>query len=169
MKIGIPKEIKILEGRVALIPEAAGELVKHGHTVAIEQSAGVLSGYSDEDYRKTGVEILPDAKSVYQHADLIVKVKEPQAAEFDLMRADQILFSYLHLAAEPELTKALQEIGITAIGFETVEHNHALPLLAPMSDIAGRLSVQIGANLLQRPRGGGACCWGDCLPQSGAR
>lgn len=154
MKIGIPKEIKILEGRVALIPEAAGELVRHGQHVAIQQSAGVLSGYSDDDYRKAGVDILPDAKSIYDFAELIIKVKEPQPAEFDLMRADQILFSYLHLAAEPELTKALQEIGITAIGFETVEHGHSLPLLAPMSDIAGRLSVQIGSNLLQRPNGG---------------
>ncbi len=131
MKIGIPKEIKILEGRVAMIPEAAGELVKHGHHVAIEQNAGLLSGYRDEDYRKTGVDILPDAKSVYDFAEMIVKVKEPQPAEFDLLRADQILFSYLHLAAEPELTRALQEIGITAIGFETVQHGRALPLLAP--------------------------------------
>jgi len=154
MKIGVPKEIKILEGRVALIPEAAGELVKHGHRVVIENNAGVLSGYSNADYQQAGVDILPDAKSLYDFAELVIKVKEPQPAEFDLMRADQILFSYLHLAAEPELTKALLQIGITAIGFETVEHNRALPLLAPMSDIAGRLSVQIGANLLQRPNGG---------------
>jgi len=154
MKIGIPKEIKVLEGRVALIPEAAGELVKQGHAVAVEQNAGVLSGYTDEHYRKVGVDILPDAKSLYAFAEMIVKVKEPQPAEFELLRADQILFSYLHLAAEPALTEALQKIGITAIGFETVEHNRALPLLAPMSDIAGRLSVQIGSNLLQGPNGG---------------
>jgi len=137
-----------------MIPEAAGELVKHGHAVAVEQNAGILSGYDDEDYRKAGVDILPDAKSVYAFAELIVKVKEPQPSEFAFMRADQVLFSYLHLAAEPDLSKALQEIGITAIGFETVEHGRRLPLLAPMSDIAGRLSVQIGANLLQRPHGG---------------
>ncbi|MDH5444278.1 MAG: alanine dehydrogenase [Gammaproteobacteria bacterium] len=154
MKIGIPKEIKILEGRIALIPEAAGELVRHGHEVAIEQNAGVLSGYSDEDYRQAGVDILPDAKNLYEFAELIVKVKEPQPAEFELMRDSHILFSYLHLAAEPALTKALQEIGLTAIGFETVEVNRRLPLLAPMSDIAGRLSIQIGANILQAPQGG---------------
>ena len=109
MKIGIPKEIKILEGRIALIPEAAGELVKHGHRVCIEQNAGVLSGYHDEQYRAVGVEILPDAKQLYEFAELIVKVKEPQPVELELMRADQLLFSFLHLAAEPNLTKGLQE------------------------------------------------------------
>lgn len=154
MKIGIPKEIKILEGRIALIPEAAGELVKQGHQVCIEQSAGILSGYPDADYRAVGVDILPDAKSLYNFAELIVKVKEPQPVELDYMRGDQLLFSFLHLAAEPELTKGLQNIGITAVGFETVEHNHSLPLLAPMSDIAGRLSIQIGTNLLHQPQGG---------------
>lgn len=154
MKIGIPKEIKILEGRVAFIPEAAGELINHGHSVCIEHNAGLLSGYPDDDYRAVGVDILPDAKSLYDFAGLIIKVKEPQPVELAYLRAEQLLFSYLHLAAEPDLTQGLLDIGITAIGFETVEHDHTLPLLAPMSDIAGRLSVQIGSNLLQQPQGG---------------
>ena len=99
MKIGIPKEIKILEGRIALIPEAAGELVKHGQQVCIEKSAGVLSGYSDDDYRAVGVDILPDAKSLYDFAEMIVKVKEPQHVELGYLRADQLLFSFLHVKA----------------------------------------------------------------------
>ncbi len=154
MKIGIPKEIKVLEGRVALIPEAAAELVNQGHQVSVEQSAGLLSGYSDADYRAVGVEIQADAKHLYQFAELVVKVKEPQPVELEYLRADQLLFSYLHLAAEPELTKGLLQTGVTAIGFETVEHQRTLPLLAPMSDIAGRLSVQIGTNLLHHTTGG---------------
>jgi len=155
MRIGIPKEIKILEGRVALIPAAAAELVHHGHEVFIQRSAGELSGYSDTDYRETGVTIVEDARSLYDSCEMVVKVKEPQPEEFGLLRADHILFSYLHLAAELELLKALKDIGLTAVAFETVETAAGrLPLLAPMSDIAGRLSAQIGAQLLQRPQGG---------------
>jgi len=155
MRIGIPKEIKILEGRVAIIPAAAAELVHHGHEVFIQQSAGELSGYSDTDYRAAGVTLLPDAKALYDSCEMVVKVKEPQPEEFALLRPDHVLFSYLHLAAELELLKALKEIGLTAVAFETVETaSGQLPLLAPMSDIAGRLSAQIGAQLLQRPNGG---------------
>jgi alanine dehydrogenase len=155
MRIGIPKEIKILEGRVALIPAAAAELVHHGHEVFIQRSAGELSGYTDEDYRAAGVNIVEDAKALYDSCEIVVKVKEPQPEEFDLLRADHILFSYLHLAAELQLLKALKDIGLTAVAFETVETaSGQLPLLAPMSDIAGRLSSQIGAQLLQRPHGG---------------
>jgi alanine dehydrogenase len=154
MKIGIPREVKTLEGRVALIPDAAGHLVRQGHTLYVQRDAGQLSGYTDEDYHKVGVEILPDAPSLYGAAELIVKVKEPQPEEFDLLREDHLLFSYLHLAVEPALTEALLKIGLTAVGFETVKVGRQLPLLAPMSDIAGRIAIQIGAHLLYQPQGG---------------
>jgi len=154
MKIAIPKEIKTLEGRVALIPAACASLVQAGHTVYIEQSAGILSGYSDEMYTKNGVSILPDADSIYETGELIVKVKEPIGPELDLLQSHHLLFSYLHLAAEVALLKKLLDIGLTAVAFETVEENQLLPLLAPMSDIAGRLSIQVGTHLLHRPQGG---------------
>lgn len=154
MKIGIPREIKTLEGRVALVPEAAGELVQAGHEVFIEHDAGQRSGYGDEAYRKVGITVLPDAEALYAAAQMIVKVKEPQPEIYPLLRSDHLLFSFLHLAAAPELTRALQEIGLTAVAFETVTANHELPLLAPMSDIAGRIGVQLGATLLHQPRGG---------------
>ncbi len=154
MKIGIPKEVKVREGRVALIPDAAAELVHQGQQVYLQQGAGMLSGYRDEDYTALGVEILDDAPSLYAESELIVKVKEPQPQEWPLLRADHVLFSYLHLAAEPALTKALQEIGLTAVAFETVTENGRLPLLAPMSDIAGRIAVQAGAHLLHTSQGG---------------
>jgi len=154
MKIGIPKEIKTLEGRVGLVPEACAEMIHHGHEVYVQSTAGVLSGYTDEDYKKAGAHITPDAVSTYDAAELIVKVKEPVEGDLSHLRSNHILFSYLHLAAEPELLKKLQSIGLTAIAFETVQSGRYLPLLAPMSDIAGRLSVQIGSNLLQQPHGG---------------
>ena len=155
MRIGIPKEIKTLEGRVALIPDAIADLVRHGHELFVETDAGVLSGYSDEEIRQTGAQIVTDAKALYDSAEMIVKVKEPQPSELKLLRSDQILFSYLHLAAEVELLKGLQKIGLTAVAFETVTGaGGQLPLLAPMSDIAGRTSVQIGAHLLHSPQGG---------------
>lgn len=154
MKIGIPREIKILEGRVALTPDATHELVKQGHAVFIESNAGVLSGYLDQEYQNAGVTLCDSAQTLYESADLIVKVKEPQQAELKYLRSDHILFSYLHLAAEPKLTQALLEIGLTAVAFETVSKNNQLPLLAPMSDIAGRISIQIGTHLLHQPQGG---------------
>ncbi|MEW5755787.1 MAG: alanine dehydrogenase [Pseudomonadota bacterium] len=154
MRIGIPREIKVLEGRVALIPEAAGELVRNGHEVFIETQAGVASGYPDEDYTRLGVTILPDAATLHREIALIVKVKEPQPQELDLYRPDHLLFSYLHLAAEPVLMQRLCKIGMTAVAFETVSEHGALPLLAPMSDIAGRIAVQVGTHLLHRPQGG---------------
>ncbi len=155
MKIGIPHEIKILEGRVALIPDAVAELVRHGHTVYVEQGAGALSGYPDEAYEKAGATVVADAPALYGAAEMIVKVKEPQPEEWPLLRADHLLFSYLHLAAAPELTRALQETGLTAVAFETVQKaGRQLPLLAPMSDIAGRIAAQIGAHLLHQPKGG---------------
>ena len=154
MKIGVPKEIKPAEGRVALVPAAAAELVDRGHSVFLQTGAGEASGYPDLDYQTAGVEILPDATSIYAGADLIIKVKEPVAAEYGLMRPEHIIFSYLHLAANPELTQALCGKGLTAIGFETVEDRGNLPLLAPMSEIAGKLAVQIGTTLLHSPQGG---------------
>jgi alanine dehydrogenase len=155
MRIGIPKEIKILEGRIALIPDAVADLAHHGHEVFIEHDAGVLSGYSDDDFRQAGAQIVPDAKSLYDAGEMILKVKEPQPPELALLRSDQILFSYLHLAANQDLMKALQQIGLTAVAFETVQlPDGQLPLLAPMSDIAGRISVQVGTHLLHRPQGG---------------
>ena len=143
-----------MEGRVALIPAACAELIKHGHTVRVQHDAGQQSGYSDADYRTSGAAIANDAKSLYADAELIVKVKEPQPTELNLLRSEQILFSFLHLAAEPILLKALVDLGITAVAFETILEGGQLPLLAPMSDIAGRLATQIGATLLQTPQGG---------------
>lgn len=156
MRIGIPKEVKTLEGRVVLIPAAAAELVKHGHDVFIQSTAGVMSGYSDEDYDAVGVSIVPDAKSLYESAQLIVKVKEPQQSDLQYLGKEHVLFSYLHLAAEIELMKKLQNTGLTAVAFETVEESNprSLPLLAPMSDIAGRIATQVGTQLLYHPQGG---------------
>ena len=154
MRIGIPKEIKTLEGRVALIPSATAELMKAGHEVFVQTGAGEASGYSDDEYTQGGVKILPDAAALYGEAQMIVKVKEPIEPEYEQLRSDHLLFSYLHLAAVPELARVLCDKGLTAVGFETVEDRGQLPLLAPMSDIAGRLSIQIGATLLHRPNGG---------------
>ena len=154
MRVGIPKETKVLEGRVGLIPAACADLVLGNHRVFLEQGAGEKSGYSDDDYRAVGVEIVKDAATVYQQGELLIKVKEPQQAELKFLREDHLLFCYLHLAATPELAKGLQEIGLEAVAFETVEVNHALPLLRPMSDIAGRLAVQVGTHLLHAPQGG---------------
>lgn len=154
MRIGIPKEVKPLEGRVALIPPAVKELVTAGHDVAIEAGAGLASGYEDTDYQASGTRILPDADSLYAESRLIVKVKEPIKQEYSRLRAEHIIFSYLHLAAVPELAQVLKQKKLTAIAFETVEAGGRLPLLIPMSDIAGRLSVQIGTTLLHRPQGG---------------
>jgi len=155
MHIGIPREVKPLEGRVALIPEACRELILAGHRVIIEQHAGDLSGYSDEQYTAVGASLAQDAAETYSRAALIVKVKEPVPDELELLRSDHLLFSFLHLAALPSLTRGLQDIGLTAVGFETVETDTgALPLLAPMSDIAGRLATQIGTHLLHQPQGG---------------
>jgi alanine dehydrogenase len=155
MRIGVPREIKTLEGRVSLIPAAAAELVRAGHTVCVEAGAGLPSGYTDTDYRAVGVTVLPDAPTLYGASQLIIKVKEPQSEELALLRSEHRLFCYLHLAANLELMRALQGIGLTAVAFETVEEaGRRLPLLAPMSDIAGRLAVQIGAQLLCMPAGG---------------
>lgn len=155
MKIGIPKEIKPLEGRIALSPDAVSALVHAGHEVFVEQGAGQLSGFSDELYVAAGAVVRADAAQTYGAAQLVVKVKEPVAGDLALLRGDHLLFCFLHLAPAPELTRRLQDIGLTAVGFETVETDHGdLPLLTPMSDIAGRLSTQIGTHLLHQPQGG---------------
>lgn len=154
MRIGIPREVKTLEGRVGLVPAAAAELVAQGHQLLVEQGAGVHSGYSDEEYRQAGATIVPDASSVYGDAGMIIKVKEPQPQELELLREDHLLFCYLHLAAEPALMQGLLDIGLTAVAFETVAEGQSLPLLAPMSDIAGKVAVQVGTHLLHQPQGG---------------
>jgi len=155
MKIGVPKEIKIQEGRVALIPAAAGQLVAQGHEVFVEKNAGLLSGYSDDRYRDVGVSLVDGAEALYGAAQLIVKVKEPLPVEVAMLREDHLLFSFLHLAAATDLMQGLLDIGLTAVAFETVETDAGLlPLLAPMSDIAGRVAVQVGAHLLHQPQGG---------------
>jgi alanine dehydrogenase len=155
MRIGVPKETKTLEGRVALVPEAAGDLVKRGHEVWVEKEAGIKSGFKDEQYSRLGVHIAPDAAALYEKGELIVKVKEPIAGDLALLRKDHLLFCYLHLAPEPVLTKRLLDIGLTGVAFETVElENGELPLLAPMSVIAGKIAVQVGTHYLHQPMGG---------------
>ena len=155
MRIGVPRETKTLEGRVALVPAAAGDLVKRGHEVWLETGAGASSGFGDEQYTRLGVRIAPDAAALYDRGELIVKVKEPIAGDLAHLRRDHLLFCYLHLAAEPALTRRLLEIGLTGVAFETVElPNGDLPLLAPMSVIAGKLAVQVGTHLLHQPLGG---------------
>ena len=154
MVIGIPKEIKEQEQRTALVPSAAELLTKRGHTVLVEKSAGVGSGYPDEEYRKAGAEIVDLAKDVFARADMIVKVKEPLLAEFPLLRKGQILFTYLHLAASKALTDALLKSGVTAVAYETIQVGNRLPLLEPMSEIAGRMSVVMGAYFLAKHNGG---------------
>ena len=155
MRIGVPKETKTLEGRVALVPAAAGDLVNRGHEVWIEKDAGIKSGFKDEQYIQLGVKVAPDAAALYEKGELIVKVKEPIAGDLAHLRRDHLLFCYLHLAAEPALTKHLLDIGLTSIAFETVElPNGDLPLLAPMSIIAGKIATQVGTTLLHQPQGG---------------
>lgn len=154
MIIGVPKEIKNNEFRVAITPSGVREFVKHGHQVLIERNAGLGSAISDADYQNVGATILATADEVWAKAELVLKVKEPIAAEYSRMRAGQVLFTYLHLAASKECTDALISSGITAIAYETVEVNGALPLLAPMSEVAGRMAAQVGAAALQKSAGG---------------
>lgn len=154
MIIGVPKEIKEQEQRVALLPSGTNELTKHGHSVLVETNAGLGSGYSDQDYVKAGAEIVEQAKEVFARSDMIVKVKEPLKAEFPLLRRGQILFTYLHLAASKPLTEALLKSGVTGVAYETIQVDHRLPLLEPMSEIAGRMSVVMGANFLAKYNGG---------------
>ncbi len=154
MIIGVPKEIKTQEYRVALVPSGAYQLTKHGHTVLVERGAGVGSGYADAEYERAGARLIDTHEAVFARADLIVKVKEPLPSEYGLLRSGQILFTYLHLAASQPLTEALLQSGATCIAYETIEVNHRLPLLEPMSEIAGRMSLQVGSYFLAKHLGG---------------
>ena len=154
MIIGIPKEIKKQEHRVALLPSAAYQLVKHGHQVFVQRGAGTGSGFGDEEYERAGTQIIESANEIFDRADLIVKVKEPQPVEVAMLRPGQILFTYLHLAADKNLTETLAKTGVTGIAYETIEVNRRLPLLEPMSEIAGRMSVLVGGYFLAKHYGG---------------
>lgn len=155
MLIGVPKEIKVKEFRVGLVPASVQEFKRAGHQVLVETRAGIGIGFSDDDYRAAGAEIAPTARDVFDRADMVIKVKEPQPGECAMLRADQVLFTYLHLAADLEQTLGLQKSGAVAIAYETVTDNHGrLPLLAPMSEVAGRMSIQVGAWCLHKAHGG---------------
>ncbi len=154
MLVGVPKEIKVHESRVALTPEGAAELVRAGHQVVIEQGAGLGSALTDADYIAAGATIEADVEKIWATSEMILKVKEPIEVEYSRLRKDQILFTYLHLAASKPCTDALLASKTTAIAYETVEVNGTLPLLAPMSEVAGRLAAQVGASALQKPNGG---------------
>jgi alanine dehydrogenase len=154
MIIGVPKEIKNNENRVAITPAGVVSFTKAGHQVLIEKDAGTGSGFTNDEYSKAGAAIIGEAKLVWTEADMVMKVKEPLQEEYQYFREGLILFTYLHLAAEPALAKALTEKGVTAIAYETVEVNRSLPLLTPMSEVAGRMAAQIGAQFLEKPKGG---------------
>jgi len=155
MRIGVPKEIKVLENRVGLTPASVREAVHHGHEVLVEHNAGQGIGMEDDDYRRAGARIQETAREVFAGADMIVKVKEPQAVERRMLKSGQILFTYLHLAPDPEQAKDLVASGAVCIAYETVTSSSGgLPLLAPMSEVAGRMAVQAGAYYLEKPHGG---------------
>jgi alanine dehydrogenase len=155
MRIGVPKEIKVHEYRVGMTPASVREAVAHGHEVLVERDAATRQGFGDDDYRRAGATVLPSAEEVFAAADLIVKVKEPQPSEFGWLREGQTLFTYLHLAPDPAQAKALMASGVTAIAYETVTSARGgLPLLAPMSEVAGRMAIQAGAHCLEMEQGG---------------
>jgi len=155
MRVGVPKEVKDNEYRVGLIPSIVAELSAHGHAVMVESQAGGGAGFSDDDYRKAGAEIAATSDPIFERAELIVKVKEPLAQERAKLRPSQVLFTYLHLAADPEQTRELMASGVIAIAYETVtDAQGRLPLLTPMSEVAGRMAAQVGAQYLERPSGG---------------
>ena len=155
MKVGVPKEIKNLEFRVGMVPAGVRELISDGHEVVVETNAGAGIGMTDADYEAVGATVLPTPEAVFEAADMIVKVKEPQLHECAMLNEDQVLFTYLHLAADPAQTEALVKSGTTAIAYETVTAaDGSLPLLTPMSEVAGRLSIQAGAFSLQKANGG---------------
>jgi alanine dehydrogenase len=155
MRIGVPSETKTLEGRVALVPAACADLVRRGHEVYLQSGAGEKSGFANELYTRVGVKIAKDAAALYDKAEMIVKVKEPIEGDLKLLKKRHLLFCYLHLAPDPKLTKALLKIGLTGVAFESVqEADGSLPLLTPMSVVAGRLATQVGSMLLHQPQGG---------------
>lgn len=153
MIIGVPKEIKNNENRVALTPGGVSQLISNGHRVLVETGAGLGSGFENEAYESAGAEIIADPKQVWD-AEMVMKVKEPPPEEYVYFRKGLVLFTYLHLAAEPELAQALKDKGVTAIAYETVSEGRTLPLLTPMSEVAGRMAAQIGAQFLEKPKGG---------------
>jgi len=155
MLIGVPKEIKNNENRIAITPAGVASFINAGHEVMVQTEAGLGSGFTDDEFVQAGAKIGTDANVVFQQSDMIMKVKEPQPEEYDLFKEGQILFTYLHAATGPELIKALLEKKVTGISYDTVQlPNGSLPLLAPMSEVAGRMSVQIGAQFLEKPKGG---------------
>ena len=155
MLIGVPKEIKNHEYRIGLTPAGVGELVHDGHRVLVQRDGGEPIGFDDAQYRDAGAEIIADAEAIFAEAEMIIKVKEPQAAECRMLRPGQLLFTYLHLAPDPEQAKALLASGATCIAYETVTSaNRGLPLLAPMSEVAGRMAIQAGAHNLEKAQGG---------------
>jgi len=155
MIVGIPTEIKADERRVSLTPAGAAAFRSHGHRVVVQRGAGIASGFSDADYRAAGATIADGAAAVWRRAGMVLKVKEPQPAEFRLMRPGLVIFTYLHLAAEPRLAREMLQRKVTGIGYETIElEDHSLPLLAPMSEVAGRIAIQVGAWCLQSRNGG---------------
>ncbi len=154
MRIGVPKEIKNNENRVAITPSGVELLRQNGHKVLIETNAGIGSGFADKDYVEAGAIIIDNPAVLWGNSEMILKVKEPLPSEYSYFREDLLLFTYLHLAAEPELAKALIDNGVTAIAYETVEQNGKLPLLTPMSEVAGRMASQIGAQFLEKSKGG---------------
>lgn len=155
MKIGTPKEIKNNENRVGLTPAGVSALIKQGHVVYIQKDAGVNSGFSDDLYRSVGAEILPTIEDVYEAAEMIIKVKEPIEPEYKLIKKGQLLFTYFHFASDEKLTRAMIESGAICLAYETVERpDRSLPLLIPMSEVAGRMSIQEGAKYLEKPKGG---------------
>jgi len=165
MIVGVPKEIKVHESRVAITPEGVSEFVSAGHQVIIETGAGLGSAITDQDFTSVGATIVAKASDVWGKAELLLKVKEPIESEYSLLRKDQVLFTYLHLAASKACTDALVTSKTTAIAYETVEVNGQLPLLAPMSEVAGRLATQVGATALQKPHGGRGVLLGG-VPQN---
>lgn len=154
MIIGVPKEIKKAEYRVSLLPVGAETLRKHGHKVLVEKGAGVGSGFSDAEYRAAGATIIPSAKQIFRKSDMIIKVKEPQPVEIKMIRKDQIVFTYFHFASSKPLTMGMLKTGAIAIAYETMDKDGSLPLLVPMSEVAGRMAIQEGAKYLERPMGG---------------
>ena len=159
MIIGVPEEVKNNEFRVALTTSGVHELVRNGHTVLVQNGAGTGSGISDAEFALAGAELLGDPGEIWARSEIVVKVKEPVSSEYGYFRKGLVLFTYLHLAAEPELTRALMDSGVTAIAYETVQVGRFLPLLAPMSAVAGRLSVQVGAQYLTPRLAERACSW----------
>ncbi len=155
MRIGVPKEIKVHEYRVGMIPASVREAVAHGHDVLVQSGAAEHQGFSNVDYQRAGAKVVPTAEDVFANAEILVKVKEPQPSELKMLREGQTLFTYLHLAPDPKQTKALRKIGVTAIAYETVTNAHGgLPLLSPMSEVAGRMAIQVGAHALEMEQGG---------------